>query len=1067
MKSVNSAVTTAIRQDAAVKALPKLTVEWNMNRYFESTVDNTPAEDTNGNDIEMFPISSIISGIRPTKGVVKARVNEAIVADVRGSGSARFYVSSVDDKYKYWTSPGPSNGSGVISNVSPHVVYTNNVTINKIVVKLENTWASPTSFTIQTTTNGSSWSTIATNPTIQNNGSIILYWNGTSWSSTKPATLTATQVIRGVQIVVTQLGAGKNSAGATTTYRKKNAGSDGYTITNTTGFNSHFNLIELSARLEADLSDKLISVQDTFDISESSQIYPIGQVSANVGSITLWNGDGLFDADNVSSIYANMLEANVEVNLEYIYTIGGNSYPVQQFKFYTDDAWGGQKTETVSVPLRDFSKYLQEIFPRPSMWQGLTPPQIVERICDSIGFVDYVITQNDRTSASTIPVFWVDGTKTVWEVFNELSIATQTAIYFDAFGRLQTRTRQTAFDELAAPVWTIRGIPSGAEQTDLINISQNEAFEANKINVMYKTTKWSDFNNGVPAMQKVWEPEGTVVLRASNLQQGIVGGSQYIYVPPIDAKTWPYKGLVNIDGEIIRYAGKQFVYYTGASGTTRNVIVVESADDMKKYNEMTAPDYRWKNNFTGGLKITERGAWNSQSGDHPVDATGYTTRHIVGGTFRTGVGGFVHLKKDSKVLLNSGPRFEDADDLLVSTRGTSGSSGYYHYGTKMKFVPEKGRSGQRAGLVIHSNTNSEDGYYIEFTPTNKLGGQERGSRNEVTVWNRKSGVWSRLGGKGTAVAIAEDRFFEVDIHYSEPDGNTHKLRVWVNGKEMISVNVTGAARNTFGGRFGMYLRGKTKVQYEYLYAIARNDVPPLDDFSFLDRIEGSYVGNLWDREWVYKWRTVRRRRKKGWERERQRWNQYTFDEFGPIVHELREYDVAFDPKPVLHSRVYSTNDWEAAVLEYRADPFNAHFVVANTSRRNAVLFGEDAFNLAGDSQQLTVIGRPLVISDAETFEVKNENSILRRGEIQVDLESDWIQSKDMAEVLGKWIDLHWGSGRDGQVAQIFGNPVLELGDVVAVNYPAKNLTNVNYFITGISTNWNNGIETTLSLRRVN
>jgi hypothetical protein len=46
--------------------------------------------------------------------------------------------------------------------------------------------------------------------------------------------------------------------------------------------------------------------------------------------------------------------------------------------------------------------------------------------------------------------------------------------------------------------------------------------------------------------------------------------------------------------------------------------------------------------------------------------------------------------------------------------------------------------------------------------------------------------------------------------------------------------------------------------------------------------------------------------------------------------------------------------------------------------------------------------------------------------------------------------------------------LLEIGDVVAVDYPDKNLNPAyaKYFVVGIDTSWENGISTVLTLRRL-
>src|SRR6478735_12372942 len=99
-----------IRTSYNAVALPRLTVDWNWNRYTTPIADNIPAALDDSFDVETFPIESIIEPIRPTKGIAKARVNEGRVASKYAVyDGPKFYVGDSKDVYKYWTSPYPTD----------------------------------------------------------------------------------------------------------------------------------------------------------------------------------------------------------------------------------------------------------------------------------------------------------------------------------------------------------------------------------------------------------------------------------------------------------------------------------------------------------------------------------------------------------------------------------------------------------------------------------------------------------------------------------------------------------------------------------------------------------------------------------------------------------------------------------------------------------------------------------------------------------------------------------------------------------------------------------------------
>jgi hypothetical protein len=1084
------AIEAALNTEHAVMALPELTVDWNMNRFIGAVADNTPSDQDEGFDIELFPIESIVQPLRPTKGINKLRIGQGTVGNdynevQDGVYNGQFYISDVDDIYKYWTSPYPSSTTGALASCLPQVVYNENITVNKIVITTENSWATAKNFSIQTTTSANpssgDWTEIA-NQSIGNawkaSGRIILYWNGTSWIvGNRQDNIDGTPItttIRGIRLSVTSLENG---------YQKSDTGSlvpstyidttGGGAVTRTTdGRSAFFDLIEISARLEADLSKYIIEVGDTFDLGEVSALYPIGTITSNVADITLSNlyldddGDwvpGIFNAENTDSPYHKFIDANAEMTLRYTYydEDGAPIDTIQQFKMYTD-VWTGQGNEQVTVELSDYSKFLNLITLQPAMWEGLSVPQIVWRIMDSVGFVNYHIDMNsDRVTEHIIPVFYTNGEQSVWEVLDELSKASQTAIYFDSNDVLQVKTRDFALSAADEPVADLTSNSTVDQLANIAELEIDSQFEPNHYKVIYQKTNWQPVQrNPVNTMQQVWEPEDEEVLRATPLVRSLGTNDAFFFIGTDDVKLWPYEGIVNIGGELIKYKGKEFVYYTGPTGSVRNTKVIASQDEHNSKNSQTPVTQRHKNFYTGGLNVVERGLWNSENKSHAVDAIGYSTR-FAGGS----AGNFAHLKQESRVRLDTNM---SATGVMVATRGAADDTPFFNYGTRFKFVAGAGKVDQRAGLLIHNSGGSEDGYYIELCPDSKIPNSEQLSRREIMLYKKSGSSFTSLVGAGRPAAIVEGVDYELDVEYRNVGGN-HKIRVWVNGKEAFSVVVAGSDRQTPNGKFGVFARGGTRAEFEYLYAIRREEEPESpEDFSFLDKIDRAYTGNQWDREWVYRWREYKRRTKKGWRKERQRFNRQFFDDFGPYVHELRQYDIKFDPNPVLHSRPYLTNDWSAVILEYRADPFGANFIVANTSRRNAIVHGEDTTlsSSSGESlnQVLTIFGRALIVEDAQEVIAENSDQIRRRGKAEAEISSPWIQSKAMAQDIVDWMKENFSYGNDQISVTIFGNPLIEIADVVHVNYPDKYIDG-DYFVVAVRNSFSDGIETTLTLRR--
>jgi hypothetical protein len=1095
MKNI-TAVANALKNSLAVKALPEVIVEWNMNRYIGAVADNTTLspELTGAYDPELFPIESIIEPIRPNKGINKARVGSAVISDdyrpaVVGSTNPRYYITDVDDIYKYWTSQTTSDVStAAMTNCKPQVIYAATTAVNKITIKLENTWSSPSTFNIQTTTSATpndttDWTTIADQSTTpgswKGSGVINLYWNGTNWQNSTRSDNTdkspKTTSIRGVRIVVTALEGGwmLDGSGSTIATQYYQYVGGVRTLSTTNGKDSFFDLIEIAAKLEVDLSPFVIDMSTELDMGNVSNLFPLGDVSSNQATVNLSNlylsggnwTPGLFNAENTGSPYHNYIDENAKMTGAWnYYDVDTNAFlgRVPEFVMYTD-SWTGQDSDTVEVSLVDHSKFFNETLVRAALWENLTVPQIVWRLLDSVGFNNYSISMNDMlVTEHTIPAFYTDGTKNVWEVLNDLATATQSAIYFDALGVLQVRTREFAFSSTAPSVATLQAVTDGTQTTNIQELDQDTTFDPNYFSVVYQQTNWAPDNNGQPTMQRVWSPDGDTALRGTPLVRQLDNtNTTSFYIGANDARLWPYSGLVNIEGEIITFKGKEYIYYTGATGTTKNTEFITTQDEFESRNNQTPWQYRHKNGFSGAMGIVERGSWNSDVKTHYVDANGYTVNAYVGGTRKTNQAGFKYIRQDSMVKLHNIKSFKNQKDILVVSRGSTSDNAMYYYGTKMRF--ERGRSGNVGGLFIHSQNNStEDGYYVQFQPNYRKPGQKTVRGGHFWLINRNAGKDIVIDeGK---CAIFTTRWFEVDITYKNVGGN-HAIKVWVNGKLVTSKTIS-TNKQAANGRFGMFIKGKTVADFEYLYGISKPGDDPPDDFSYLDKIETSYLGKQWDREWVYRWKTRTRRVKKKTLVSRYRVDQMFYDEFGPYVHEIRKFDVKFDPSPVQMSRLYSTNDWDSVPLEYNADPFGASFYIANTARGNIVLNGDDSKSFSNNSvnQVLSVYGLPLMVKDGANVVSKNDDQIRRRGKIDSELSSDWIQSESMAQDIADWMNAHFSYGNDTVSVQIFGNPLIELCDVVHIKYPLKFIDD-DYFVVAVNNSWDSGIVTSLTCRR--
>lgn len=1035
MKGSTAALKTKLRQGGGIKTKTLLIAEWDMNRFANTipTASNPGTVDEYMPD--MFPAASMCYTERPLSGVSMATTESpSTTSDDSGyPQSARFLTANPDMLFKYWVSSSLSIASTpyTISGVTPQVVYAENVKTNKIAIVFDVTKSTPTAFTVSVSTNGTTWNVVSTNPSIGSDGLVQLYLQaGGTWGST--AARVAPTNIRGVRVTVTQMSSGLARAG----------------------------VIQISPRLELDISDRVKNYSTENAVADASMVAPLGRPSSNSASISLDNADRYF-SDSKSTTLAGLIRKNVDFRLDLAIDTSLTSTPTWEYiRMLTmrSDGWSGQDTDGVTVSLRDDSAYLQSIKPLPFLYTDVNASAAIWRMLDSVGYTNWARSTSGDASNIIIPYLWSDGTETVWEIIAKVCESTQSAAYFDEYGVLRVKTREEAFDPNSTPVWTLLGQKSGADLPDIASFETEITDPVNVVNVSYSNTSVSTPSaSGIVPMEAVWDEQETQALRSANLSKPIDINSTVIAIQPVDAGVFHYEGVVQIEGEVIRYDAKGYSYYE--TNGTLTATFVKNAEE-KAALDAKNPALAFKNYFNGNLRISKRGEWGTVVKDHLTTispAWNWAYYRTGTGTNYSWRGGIVYDPFWSTLRLTTTSTFKTNTWYTVAR--TAATRPLY-YGARFKF----NGSGYGSGGIAFSIGASDGGYYVELNKTASVSATDRKYWNELTVYTRKSdGSVVRLS-KGPQMSIAQDAWYDLDVNVTW-SGNNPTMNIYVNGKNVLNVAV--ATVNSLGtptNKHGIFTRGYSSVSFEHFYSSAAGLPYSPDVASVWDKIRGGYQ-SMQLAGWIYNWGSP---------------YSYTtppgntrlpdvdLDEFGPIVHEVREYDVKFTEAPVLHSSPFMSNTAQAVITGYNSTPFGAKFIVANMSRELAVINGQESTTFGTTvNQKLFIYGRKIAPGEADKVTVRNDMSVRRHGEYVTDFESKWIQTKDAAQAIADWVASHWDGGDETVRVTVFGNPLVELLDIVDISWTANAMAPVThkYFVTAISHSFDAGLTTTYTLRR--
>lgn len=1126
MKFKDEPVYDLLRKNTAVNAVPKLIAEFNHNRYTKVTAENDPLESVEGSDPDSFPISSIVEPNRPPAGNVKATLDGAKLSSEITSlmPDVRFTLSEDVDAYKYWRSPYPAVGTTIPSSetgsystsCAPSITYESGVIGNKIVIGFENSYASPVNYSVYVkTSSAGSWTVIGNSITsewtLDDDGRLILYYDGEDWSQDKD--MSSHTEIFGVQLRVNTID--KNDA--------------------------YLYLIEISVRLEKDFTGYLESVTHNADIGDTDSLRPIGRLSANTGSITLFNppvnqsdlSKGLlFNQFNTNSIYYGITDSNVKFTLSYIFDDsdygGTGAQEVPAFVMYADDNWNAAGAESTTIKLKDFAKFLQEIKVPGLYFANQTAPACAWKTLNSIGFSDIEIEESDVIGATIFPHFWTNNESTAWEVLQDISESTQMAFYFTATGKLKMRTRESAYNTLANPVWTLRGKTVGDEVADLTSsISPETANKANSINLEYKVIDIEKNNYGDYLRSTVWEPNDLTILRSSDLLRDLKIGDEYIYIGSLQADTWPYEGYMLVEGEKMQYKGKVYSYYPADDpNTLKSVLITNQEEYLNAINDIH-PTKRSLAKYTGAMKLIKRGIFESEEALHKIDtmddwdltrvsgkngaseSTGSgvkfhqglrkedvwssskrkyvkkwvkKNRDLIGDiSIGAGLAGKVLSDKTNpdvggyaRITTNENYRLEN--DWLMMTTNAIFNNNTINYGTSFRFEP--GPASQQCGIHIFGGGQSrkDGGYYIEFKPSSKASRKDLEHHVILRHFNSSNNKASNYvvgSTKGIGAVIVESTWYKVDVRVTRTFSTnksgqkfpvSDRITVFLDGKVLQIFTVTKNLPPDLG-RAGLFVRGHSDVMFEYYYAVDGSAFALGDQsMSFFDMYSGASAANAFAKQYVLSGDTEKLKFSKSDLKTSSENKIQSFDEFGPLVHEMREFDVSYDSDlPVLSPDFINTNQAGISIINWYPSSFGAKFMAVNTGRLDEALSGE----LREIEYKSAILGYKLRLSEQKNVEVVDQDSINTHGKLSLQLSGKYIQDESSAQKLGEWIREHWERANNVMSANIFGNPLIDIGDVVIVDYPLASLNEATkYFVLASDTSWSSGgLETTLKLRQ--
>lgn len=1103
MITVSNTIKDLFKKNNSIQVSTGGTIEYNLNLMVDKIVAQyTGTEHALSNAFKnLFPIDTIYSANRPLRPGIKYYIYTSETSpgnqtdtpknsfeSPRSIGmptKPRLYYPGPDTSYKYWV--GPKNAS-----INIDVEYFDNqetpaiklIPCNKIIARFETGHDTPTDWTITATKSDNTTISVTGNSSDLQNGQATIYYNGTIWSKTKPTSYSGTQSLKKINLTATNSNTGK-----------------------------FIGVIEFSPRWVIDISSDIqnfdIEKQTTID---DDSILPVGSLTSNLLSINITKFN---EADNTIAEYNRnealdsskiYLDKNAIVEPYIIVNDGTNDVVIPQGKYYMVD-WSLSEFGSASIRSLDSSKILQDTIAPLLLVEDTPVTAIIRRVLESIGFTNYNINiiEND-TSIPTIRYFWTKDGETVWESLQALCRDAQINMFVDNNDTLQIYTRDAIYSPTRTQDWvfTNEDISSGGSVLyipNIIRLNKKEKVAGNSVKVLWSAPGTSGYvaNNAAP----VWISSDDA-LAAGTLSKNLTASEadfislnlqsidqlidEYLIVPD-------FSGYLLIDTEIIEYEGIEFYYYRQSDSRVENVVVKDSSDFWKHY-ALAITDSNNINTFrpTGRYKIKKRGALGTNAKSHEVlSSYGVTTYGPIDLTvageppFK---GSLTNLYGSAKSTWESkAPKIGKAflpitnfdrskvhytsGVIPFTSMNLTNKPGCFSMGTRMFFdnqfdtgLQDSYATDQVGGFTVFAGDTGKKGYHVIISTT----AGAKSAKDIKVLKTNVSGVTRELATSQSSAAsefagvyAAQSYNLDVLVKSTYNSSNVllkNTLTIFINGFRIDCEDndaVKYGAPLTPSNNVGL-LCGQGIVYYDYVYAM---DIKEKDSTSTMDyatlNSKGSYQYNgvfsddtisLLFGDLIYNSGETRDSR------------NGTLKEFGSVVRQIKKIKVRYDSAnpaiPLYLSRGQNKN---VTIMADKLQPFTAEMLVMNNTSATVNLHD-------GEYNTFQVVGTP--ITDGGVVEYSTDNPESRAKKYSVQFDSNWIQSQTDAKRLADWIiSTQLNKGRSIDM-EVFGNPLVEPGDIIGVNYPIQDLshTNKKYIVTGVRLGFYEGVTTSISCRAI-
>lgn len=852
-------------------------------------------------------------------------------------------------------------------------------------------------------------------------GRLLLYWDGTAWSTTEQDYNSRT-TIKGVRLEVDDT----NTAAA---------------------WNPKIRYV--GAHDVQDVTDDIVSFSVTKSESQQLTYMPFSEPVTNTANLVLDNTAQKYAFKPVGETqpyYDLNMRFDFELGIDLTYIGGTGIEYIPLGTFYMDSQSYSTDLE-ISMDMSDYSKFWQRKFLDDCFWIDKSYKYVIKDMLARTGMdagavaFDLGIDQIDNET-QTLDYVWYKNDTLLWDGLSDI-VKSELGTFFVQEDRSYLFTdRGFLNNKIDAGVqWTIDA------DIDLESANQDFTVDANEVEIAYTHVGKNIDSRGIVQPEYVldengdlvlsytttgeteissvlWEPGSALVLSAAPLYATMTNEQDFVRLTRPLGETFPETGTINIEGEYIDYDGK-----------TIETNYVELSNLVRGTRGTTADGHD-----DGAAQVTAMDA--EQATYHTASAGPTVTTSLVDGRF-------VAEQACTAAVNTDGDDYNTFTAWRPSGTATNPGGSDYAYGCRFHFEDFSNQSEESnmAGMFVHAKPSTWAGdatlfdtYWIEVVSMSEMINQDfitgslrvyrTSDKNPISARNGLPPTTDNAIYGHDGIIIGNNIPVNIDVYW---DSDAELFTLYVNDVFITSWQAsytdgeiqhpdaqTSPSKNNYydanlTGNWGVFVRGNTKAAFEYVYAGA------IDRGA--EQFVSSYIYGGFSSQ-QYLTRTG---------------SQY-FKEFGSIAHELRRFEIDHQVYPNRWARIFHSNEYEAQIVYQTHTSFRSMFEVVNTSRSPAVLVGNDQsiYNHGlGANHQFFVYGSTVIEIESGESTARDKEAIRKRGISNVRVESPWIQTDSQAKRIADWVTANWAEPVDFYDVEWFPMWALQPGDRVDIDYPEK------------------------------